>query len=427
MNLIKKLRRQFIFLATLAIFIIVAGALGLINMMGFYAMREHCLDTMTYITQNGGTMPSRYHPADTASWGKDFFPGITWPEDTPEFAYQTRYFSLRLDSSGRITAVNVKNIVAFSEEQAVEFARIALASPSGSGFLQKNKARYGFMKTTLEDGSTLLVILDCTREFSDVHTFLSYSVWFGFFCIILYVLIFAFLSKRAIAPFVKNLENQKRFITNASHELKTPLAIISVNAEAMEMMNGKNQWTEGIIKQVRRMSGLISHLILLSKAGEATKAQLQFLSFPVKDMFARLKEDFDLLAKDQGKKLTLSAEDELTARSDEKYLSEILHILLDNAVKYCDDGGTILLSAEKGKKKDTLRLSVSNDYKDGKDVDYSRFFERFYRNDESHNSKKTGYGIGLSIARELSSLLSIPLTVEYKDGRIAFVMIVKTK
>lgn len=283
------------------------------------------------------------------------------------------------------------------------------------------------MKTTLEDGSTLLVILDCTREFSDVHTFLSYSIWFGFFCIILYVLIFAFLSKRAIAPFVRNLENQKRFITNASHELKTPLAIISVNAEAMEMMNGKNQWTEGIIKQVRRMSGLISHLILLSKAGEATRAQLQFLSFPVKDMFARLKEDFDLLAKDQGKKLTLSAEDGLTARSDEKYLSEILHILLDNAVKYCDDGGTILLSAEKGKKKDTLRLSVSNDYKDGKDLDYSRFFERFYRNDESHNSKKTGYGIGLSIARELSSLLSIPLTVEYKDGRIAFVMIVKTK
>lgn len=110
MNLIKKLRRQFILLATLAIFIIVAGALGLINMMGFYAMREHCLDTMTYITQNGGTMPSRYHPADTSSWGKDFFPGITWPEDTPEFAYQTRYFSLRLDSSGRITGVNVKTL-----------------------------------------------------------------------------------------------------------------------------------------------------------------------------------------------------------------------------------------------------------------------------------------------------------------------------
>ena len=96
-------------------------------------------------------------------------------------------------------------------------------------------------------------------------------------------------------------------------------------------------------------------------------------------------------------------------------------------MKYCDSKGTILLSAERGKKKDTLLLSVSNDYKEGAHVDYSRFFERFYRNDESHNSQKAGYGIGLSIARELSSLLSIPLTVEYKDGRIAFVLTVRMK
>lgn len=427
MNIIKKLRIRFILLATLAIFIIVAGALGLINMMGFYAMREHCLDTMTYISQNGGSMPSRYRPESTSSWGKDFFPGVTWPEDTPEFAYQTRYFSLRLDSDNHITAVNVKNIVAFSEEQAVEFAQIALSSPLDSGFLQKNKARYGFMKTTLSDGGTLLVILDCTREFADVHTFLSYSIWFGIFCILLYVIIFAFLSNRAIAPFVRNLENQKRFITNASHELKTPLAIISVNAEAMEMMNGKNQWTQGIIKQVRRMSSLISHLILLSKAGEADKAQLNIAPFSASSLLLPLKEDFDLLAKDQGKKLVLSCEEGLTAKSDEKYIKEILHILLDNAVKYCDEKGTIMLSASHGKKKDTVLFTVSNDYKDGEHVDYSRFFERFYRNDESHNSKKSGYGIGLSIARELSSLLSVPLTVEYKDGRIAFVLTLRTK
>lgn len=425
MNLIKKLRHRFILLATLAVFIIVAGALGLINMMGFYAMREHCLDTMAYITQNGGTLPTRFRPSESGTWS--LLPGITWPEDTPEFAYQIRYFSIRLDSSNHITAANVKNIVAFSEEQAVEFAGTILNSSSDTGFIHKNKARYGYMKTALSDGGMLIVILDCTREFSDVHTFLSYSIWFGFFCIVLYVIIFAFLSNRAIEPFVKNLENQKRFITNASHELKTPLAIISVNAEAMEMMNGKNQWTQGIIKQVRRMSSLISHLILLSKAGEADKAQLNIVPFSASAILLPLKEDFDLLARDQGKKLVLSCEDNLTAKSDERYIKEILHILLDNAVKYCDEGGTILLSASRGKKKGTVRFVVSNDYKEGEHVDYSRFFERFYRNDESHNSKKSGYGIGLSIARELSSLLSIPLTVEYKDGRIAFVLTLKTK
>ena len=280
------------------------------------------------------------------------------------------------------------------------------------------------MKTPLEDGGSLIVIMDCTREFSDVHTFMSYSMWFGLLCVILYVIILAALSKKAIEPFVRNAENQKRFITNASHELKTPLAIISVNAEAMEMMEGKNEFTEGIRKQVRRMSGLISHLILLSKAGESTKAELKPEVFNLKDVLKRNVEEFDVLAQDQQKKLTLSCSEDFKVKTDEKFLSEILHILLDNGIKYCDDEGTITVKAVRSNKKE-IELSVSNDYKDGKDVDYKRFFERFYRNDESHNSKKSGYGIGLSIARELSGLLSLPLNVSWKEGRIYFTLIIR--
>lgn len=425
MNLIRKLRRQFILLATLAIFLIVGGALGLINLMGYYGMRNHCMDTMAYISRNGGTMPFRFHGPEEEFWGASFLPGITWPEETPEFAYQTRYFSIRLNESGQITGINIKNIIAFSEDEAIDFAKRVMTSPSDTGFIQKNKAQYGYMKSTLSDGSTLIVILDCTREFSDVRSFRSYSIWFGMICIILYIIIFAFLSKKAITPFVKNLDNQKRFITNASHELKTPLAIISVNAEAMEMINGKNQWTKGILKQVHRMSSLINHLILLSKAGETTKAQLHIRDISLTALLKQEKEEFDLLAKDQGKTLTVHADGDYTVKNDEKFLTELLHILLDNAVKYCDEKGTITLSATKGKK--DILLSVSNDYREGKGVDFSKFFERFYRNDESHNSEKAGYGIGLSIAQELSSLLSVPLSVTYKEGRISFHMTLRAK
>ena len=423
MNPIRKLRRRFIALATLAVCIILIGALGLINGIGYYTMKNHCLDTMAFISENGGTMPSRYH-RHPSLWIEDILPGFTWAEDTPEFAFQTRYFSIRLNEDRKITQVNVKNIYAFSEKQAVEFVKTALTEDEESGFIKKNKTHYGYMKTALEDGGSLIVIMDCTREFSDVHTFISYSFWFGLLCVILYVIILAGLSKKAIEPFVRNAENQKRFITNASHELKTPLAIISVNAEAMEMMEGKNEFTEGIRKQVRRMSGLISHLILLSKAGESTKAELKPEVFALKDVLKRNVEEFDVLAQDQQKKLTLACEEDFKVKTDEKFLSEILHILLDNGIKYCDDEGTITVSAVRGHKKE-IRLSVSNDYKDGKDVDFKRFFERFYRNDESHNSKKSGYGIGLSIARELSGLLSIPLTVSWKDGRIYFTLIMK--
>ena len=423
MNLIKRLRRQFILLATVAVLIIVIGALGLINTLGYAAMRSHVIDTMTAITQNGGTLPSRIHENDTTSAGWLPIPGANSPADTPEFAYQTRYFSIHLDSENRMTSVNVKNIVAFSEDQAIAFSKTALQSPSATGFMQKNKARYGFMKTEYPDGSKLIVVMDCTRDFADFHTFLSYSIWFGFFCILLYVPIFAFLSNKAIAPFVHNLEAQKRFITNASHELKTPLAIISVNAEAIEMMNGKNDWTEGILKQVRHLSNLINHLILLSKASEMSRLQLKIEPLDVKKLLSAAASEFDLLVKDGGKKLAVSCPEGLKGMSDWKCMNELIHIFLDNAVKYCDKGGTISVSAAGTKK--NVTVSVTNDYKEGEGVDYSRFFERFYRNDESHNSEKAGYGIGLSIAGELSSLLQAPLSVSYKDGKITFSITMK--
>ena len=114
MNPIRKLRRRFIALATLAVCIILIGALGLINGIGYYTMKNHCLDTMAFISENGGTMPSRYH-RNPSLWIEDILPGFTWAEDTPEFAFQTRYFSIHLNENREITAVNVKNIYAFSE------------------------------------------------------------------------------------------------------------------------------------------------------------------------------------------------------------------------------------------------------------------------------------------------------------------------
>jgi two-component system sensor histidine kinase CiaH len=222
---------------------------------------------------------------------------------------------------------------------------------------------------------------------------------------------------------VHNLEAQKRFITNASHELKTPLAIISVNAEAIEMMNGKNDWTEGILKQVRHLSNLINHLILLSKASEMSRLQLKIGPLDVKKLLSAAASEFDLLVKDGGKKLAVSCPEGLKGMSDWKCMNELIHIFLDNAVKYCDKGGTISVSAAGTKK--NVTVSVTNDYKEGEGVDYSRFFERFYRNDESHNSEKAGYGIGLSIAGELSSLLQAPLSVSYKDGKITFSITMK--
>lgn len=428
MNAIKKLRRRFILLATLAVFIIIAGALSLINFMGWRAVRERCMDTLSYIAENNGTLPSKVpQNNDTNFWEFPFFPGNNTLSDTPEYPHLIRYFSIRLNRDGLPVWVNAENISAFSDEQASVFARTAYVISNDSGFLYRGKVHYAFLKTHYEDGSTLISILDCTREFADVRTFLSYSVWFGLLCLILYVIIFAVLSNRAIAPFVQNMESQKRFITNASHELKTPLSIISVNAEAMEMMNGKNQFSEAILKQVARLSKLVNDLILLSKTEEIARQQLSPVLFPLAPVMTEVAEEFRPLIEESGKHLTLSCGEEIQVKNDPKYLASLLHILMDNAAKYCDDGGTVSLSACPGRKKDTVFLSVTNSYAEGKDTDYTKFFERFYRKDESHNSRKSGYGIGLSIARELSSLLQAPLKVSYDEGNISFTLRLRIK
>ena len=124
------------------------------------------------------------------------------------------------------------------------------------------------------------------------------------------------------------------------------------------------------------------------------------------------------MIEDAGKTLSVEAGSGIRAKVEPRLFSEIVSILLDNAVKYCDEKGTITARLEKNKK--GVLLSVSNSYKEGESEDYERFFERFYRGDTSHNSKKSGYGIGLSMARDMARLMKGSLDVSYKDGVITF-------
>ncbi len=249
---------------------------------------------------------------------------------------------------------------------------------------------------------------------------MRYSIWFGLACVVFYVLILAALCNVAIQPFVRNMENQKRFITNAGHELKTPIAIISANAEAIEMLNGKSQWTDSILKQVRRLTNLIQDLIMLSKMGERSQVDLVITDVDFSATVHSVVDSFRQLAADGEKKLTAEIADGIKVKGDSKCLYELVNILVDNAVKYCDDKGTIAVALRKPRLGKGAVVTVTNDYADGTNVDYSRFFERFYRGDTSHNSQKAGYGIGLSMAEELTKLMKGKINVSYKEGRITF-------
>ena len=198
------------------------------------------------------------------------------------------------------------------------------------------------MKARQSDGTFKIIIMDCTRNLSIVNFFMRFSFYIGALSVLLLTLLLSIFARKAVQPMVRNMEAQKQFITNASHELKTPLAVISANTEVIEMMSGKNEWTESTIKQVNRMSELISQLVVLSKLEEREDLVLSDVDFSHE---ARsVVESFTTVAETQGKTLEAEIADNVHVKADEKGVHELVNILLDNAVKYCDDGGQVKLT-----------------------------------------------------------------------------------
>lgn len=224
-------------------------------------------------------------------------------------------------------------------------------------------------------------------------------------------------SDYAVASEAENMAKQKDFITNASHELKTPLAVIRANTEMSQMINGEDEWSASTMKQIDRMNGLIANLVMISKAQELEDTA-ELSEIDAAEIVNNTVKTFEPVAIQAGITLENKVSSGVTITADTSKIMQLTTILLDNAIKYCDDKGTVrveLVSQRRG-----LRLTVSNSYKDGATVDCNKFFERFYREDKSHNIDKGGYGIGLSIAENICRQYNGDIRAFWKNGEISF-------
>lgn len=272
---------------------------------------------------------------------------------------------------------------------------------------------------SVQDGTIDIVFLNYTEVHNWQRQLLDMSVIIAFLSVFIFWLVVVSLSRRAVEPSIKTLQTQKRFITNASHELKTPVSIISADAEVLEAVNGENEWTRSIINQSKRLNDLISALVSLTKAGENEKFHLADVDMT--QLATKAAQDFTPVIQQAGKTLQTHIQDDVHAQAELRSITEVLNILLDNSAKYCDDGGMVDITlAPRQGIRGGVALTVSNDYKDGAGQDYSRFFERFYRADESHNSGKQGFGIGLAMAQELVTRMNGTVDASWHDGRISF-------
>ena len=395
--MLKKLRRRFIAAAMAAIGAVTLVLLCAVNLWN-YKITTDSLDATLDIMSLTGSYSS----------GKDYSLPEIFGGHSSEEMYMTRFFAVYYDQNGKAAGVFRDYIATVSVEQALSYSSDALSSGRERGYY--GDYRYRVLGAS---GGSIVVFLNAVPEQQSMKTLLRVSVIVSLLALLAaFALITAF-SKKATAPYMKNMQLQKQFITDAGHELKTPLTSISTSADVLKLETGENEWVDNIQKQAARMSKLVANLVTLSKLDEGAQSP-DMCDFSLSDAAWEVSEPFELRAVAQGKKYSRSIEDSITVHGDMAAVQQMISILLDNAFKYSDEGGEIRLSVRKQHKGSVIE--VYNTCADGSLGDISRFFDRFYRADKAR-SADGGTGIGLSIARAVAETHGGSISAESADGR----------
>ncbi|MBP5281756.1 MAG: HAMP domain-containing histidine kinase [Lachnospiraceae bacterium] len=408
---IQKLRQKFIVIAMFSFFFVMLFIGIVINTISFIATNSSIHSTLENITINGGRLEER------SLEDPEFRPSL--PSFIEAFSPTYRhnhFFLLQYHANGELAEFTSNSASDYENTLIKTYARYLLTDAKSYG-------RYGtyyFLRTPIPNGEVKLAIMDCTAELTSIMRLISATCMTCFVALLITFVLVLILSDHMVQPEIENSKRQKQFITNASHELKTPLAVIRANTELMELTHGEDEWTKSTLKQVDHLNSLIQNLVLIAKAAEREDKSVMVTinaSTAVEESVA----NFDALAKQSGKELRREIEKDLSIVTDESKLRQLTTLLVDNAIKYCDENGVVtvaLAGVKKGKK--GLRLSVSNTYAEGANIDCNRFFDRFYREDASHNIDKGGYGIGLSIAESICNQNGGSIHASWKDGIITF-------
>lgn len=411
--MIRDLRKKFILVAMLSTMLVLTAIMGVVNFSNYREMLDRADEMTALLEQNDGKFPeepSRHEQDDTetppAKPENDKKDKSRFSVETP---FETRYFTVTVDENGEVTDCDLDRIAAVDEETAEEYTQTAQQKNKTTGF----QGIYRYRVTETEDGAKY-VFLDCRREISNFRTVLVTTIsvsLLGLAAVFVLVVIF---SRMVFRPVEESIQKQKRFITDASHELKTPLTIIDANTEVMEMESGESQWTKSTRKQIQRLSGLVQQLVTLSRLDEE-KGLEEKCEFNLSEAVSECVQPYESLAQTREKNLTLNIEENLTYTGDERSIRQLAGILMDNAVKYSSENGNITLTLKKKGKK--IFLEVYNDAGDLPQGKLDVLFERFYRLDSSRNSGTGGSGIGLSVAKAIVQVHKGKITAENKNGR----------
>ena len=411
--MIRKLQRKFVLAAMLSLLIVLALLIGVINVLNYVNAIRDADGTLRLLAENGGAFPLRTderRDGEREAWENlEDWGGFGRRGNPGELMFQSRWFSVTLSESGETVSVDLNNIATVDEQTAVEMAQKASKRGRERGLLSD----YRYVRAA-DDGCVRWIFLNLERELATNRSFLFISIGISFGGFLLVLLLMVLLSGRIVRPIAQSYEKQKQFITDAGHELKTPITIINADADVLAEIEGESEWIADIRKQTERLKQLTNNLIFLSRMEEERFKPIM-IEFPLSEVTEDAAQPFATVARTQGQGFSTEIQPLLSMVGDESSIRKLLTILLDNAVKYTPENGTIALTLKRAGRQ--IRLAVENTAEGLMKGSQDRLFDRFYRADASRNSETGGFGLGLAVAKAVTEAHGGKIRAYSPDGR----------
>lgn len=434
----RRLRCKFILVAMGAVTAVLALIIAGINIVNYSHVCKTADARLDYILAGNGSIDWTDEPKTDPGDGKDVagnggaaagengddgaginlehVPIRHFEGMTAESPFDTRYFTVTI-SGGQVVDINTARIAAVGTKRASRIASELYSKGWTSGF--SGSYRY---TATVQGDETTYVFVDCSRELASFRSFLSASVAISCIGWLAVLAIVTVASGAVIRPMVESYSKQKRFITDASHEIKTPLAVIDAANEVQEIESGESEWTQSIHEQVARLTALTERLVFLARMDEGS-AGFTMAAIDLSEAVDKAAAPFESVAVSRGKRLSMSIASGVRAHADAVAVAQVVELLLDNATRYASEGSVIELSlraVSRGAGKGAAELVVSNAVDELPEGDLDRLFDRFYRADVSRSSKTGGSGVGLSVVRAIAEAHGGFATVSGHDHQITF-------
>lgn len=449
--MVKKLRRRFITVTVLSVLCTIALLTIIINGISYRNVVDRSDWTLSVLAANHGTFPEsllvkeKHDSVEVSGSGdvqekstiivqkKRRFSKLEPHDDSGDRSYifriqldnkartsaqpfETRYFSVLTNSAGTIREVDSSQLLAVNKNALDSIQKQAERKLSKDGkctFIEDFRCT-----RVTEKGGIRYIYLDCSRSLDNFRAFRNVSILVCLIGVTIISALISFLSGKILRPVAESYEKQQRFITDAGHEIRTPLTIINADVSVLEMEqegNEPNEWLEDIRQQTRRLSNLTEELVYLTRMEEVQKTSVNMKRLNFSKLVSDVAHSFESRALVSEKKYDCSVAEDLFLRGDESALRKLVSILLDNAFKYSSDSGNIRLRFYRQGK--SIFLTVSNSVDEIPKDSIPHLFDRFYRADSSRNSETGGHGIGLSIAQAVVRAHGGKIAAYTPDGK----------